>query len=186
MLDNVPDGGADPGVDRGQLRAVAVARDALRSAEERLRQAVETARAAGETWADIGEVLGTTRQAAFQRFGRPVDPRTGQPMTAVVTDAGERAVDLLAALVQGRWEAVRRDFDDTMAGMFDADAISEVWTQLVATVGRYERMDAPFTRQIGAYTVVDVVLRFEAGETVGRVSYERAGRVAGLRLLPPS
>jgi hypothetical protein len=25
-------------------------------------------------------VLNTSRQAAFQRFGRPADPRTGQPM----------------------------------------------------------------------------------------------------------
>lgn len=42
--------------------------------------AVATARDNGFTWQDIGTLLGTTRQAAFQRFGRPLDPRSGALM----------------------------------------------------------------------------------------------------------
>lgn len=42
--------------------------------------AVEQARDAGCTWQDIGDVLGVSRQAAFQRFGKPIDPRTGETM----------------------------------------------------------------------------------------------------------
>lgn len=37
-------------------------------AEERLRRAVRAAREAGLTWADVGDVLGVTRQAAHERF----------------------------------------------------------------------------------------------------------------------
>lgn len=40
-------------------------------AEKQLRRVVEKARAAGATWADIGDALGVSRQAAFKRFGRP-------------------------------------------------------------------------------------------------------------------
>jgi hypothetical protein len=49
-----------------------IASGRLRDAAERaLRRAVEDARASGHTWQEIGDVLHTTRQAAFQRFGRP-------------------------------------------------------------------------------------------------------------------
>lgn len=37
--------------------------------------------------------------------------------------------------------------------------------------------------QAGDYTVVNVPLRFEAAELTGRVSYDRAGQVAGLYFL---
>lgn len=52
-----------------QMRAAA---DAVVSA------VVVDARASGMTWQAIGEALGVTRQAAFQRYGRPTDPTTGQ------------------------------------------------------------------------------------------------------------
>ena len=52
-------------------------------------------------------MLGTTRQAAFQRFGHPVDPRTGTPMSHDVRpDAADRAVGLITCLAEGRWEEV--------------------------------------------------------------------------------
>jgi hypothetical protein len=39
--------------------------------------AVDMLRAQGYSWADIGAVLGTTRQSAWERFGRQGDPDTG-------------------------------------------------------------------------------------------------------------
>src|SRR4051794_19041977 len=58
-------------------------------AEQLLKRCVEQSRDAGHTWQEIGDLLGVTRQAAFQRFGKPIDPRTGEPMDKVVhmTDA---------------------------------------------------------------------------------------------------
>jgi hypothetical protein len=53
------------------MDAVAAARELSRVTDVALRAAVDRARAAGHSWSRIGEVLGTTRQAAFQRFGRP-------------------------------------------------------------------------------------------------------------------
>ena len=65
-------------------------------AEQVLRLCVQQSRDAGHTWQEIGDLLGVTRQAAFQRFGKPIDPRTGQPMdkTVRMADAAERAVAL--------------------------------------------------------------------------------------------
>ncbi len=50
------------------LRAVAVAADALATDEARLTKAVEIARAHGRSWTRIGIALGVSRQAARQRF----------------------------------------------------------------------------------------------------------------------
>ena len=42
----------------------------LRAAEAPLAEAVAEARDQGATWAEVGRVLGVSRQAAQQRFGR--------------------------------------------------------------------------------------------------------------------
>jgi hypothetical protein len=154
--------------------------------EAALRDTVDAARAAGHTWQEIGEVLGTTRQAAFQRFGRPLDPRTGVAMaTSIMPDATARGVALLVNLVEGNYAEVRRDFDDTMTTAVATDAaVAAIWAQLAGLVGDYERMGEPFTHQLGDYTAVDVPLEFEAGALTARISYDRAGKIAGLRFLP--
>lgn len=170
------------------LAALQQALAAVRDAETRLRAAVDTARDAGHTWSEIGDVLGTTRQAAFQRFGHPIDPRTGEPMNAaIVPGAADTAVEIFANLAEGKWDEVRRDFDAKMAEVLpDADAVASTWAALAGQYGRYEqRMGEPFAHQLGDYTVVDVPLRFEVGEQVGRVSFSRDGKVAGLFVLPP-
>ncbi len=170
------------------LGALSRALAAVREAEERLREAVDAAREAGHTWAEVGEVLGTTRQAAFQRFGRPIDPRTGAPMNAaILPGAADAAVALFVNLAEGNWDAVRRDFDEKVAqALPDAAAVAATWAALAGRYGRYEqRMGEPFAHQLGDYTVVDVPLRFEVGEQVGRVSFSQDGKVAGLFVLPP-
>jgi hypothetical protein len=58
------------GRDGKYLRNVTEAAERALSANAKLRTAVKEARAVGETWAMIGLMLGVTRQAAFQRFGR--------------------------------------------------------------------------------------------------------------------
>ena len=40
------------------------------SSNGQLKEAVKVARDAGATWTEIGEQLGTTRQAAAERFGK--------------------------------------------------------------------------------------------------------------------
>ncbi len=173
----------------GQAAAIARIHDALevrRRADHVLAAAVDAAREAGGTWQQIGDALGTTRQAAFQRFGRPVDPRTGEQMDRTTLDGADAgAVEIFGALASGDWESVHRRFDPTMTAALTAGRLADTWATVVGTVGAYERPGEPFVRRQGDYTVVDVPLAFEAGDLTGRVSFAADGQVAGLFVLNP-
>ena len=173
---------ADPALT--PLATVTAVRSLARVVEEGLREAVQNARDAGHTWAEIGELLGTTRQAAFQRFGRPLDPRTGAPMSdTILPDAAGRAATLLADVAGQRWAQATEGFNQRMAQALDTRRLAAAWAQVVGMAGEYQGMGEPVAHQAGDYTVVDVPLRFEAAEMNGRVSYDRAGQVAGLFFL---
>lgn len=151
-----------------------------------LRASVERARAQGRTWQEIGEVLGVTRQAAFQRFGNPIDPRTGVPMNASVrTGAAEHATQVIIDWFAGDYAQMSADFNEEMASKASAERMAQAIARITGMVGAYEGMDEPVVRQWGDLTVVDIPLRFEAGELVGRVSYDRAGKVAGVFAVRP-
>ncbi len=68
-LDSIKPNHADAR-DATHFRRIIAAREAVDTAAAELKEAVASARAAGDTWAMIGLALGTTRQAAFQRFGQ--------------------------------------------------------------------------------------------------------------------
>jgi hypothetical protein len=56
--------------DASHFRRIIEAREGLEAAEQELRDAVAAARAAGDSWTIIGAAMGTTKQAAYQRFGK--------------------------------------------------------------------------------------------------------------------
>lgn len=168
------------------LDAIAFIQGAASEIGDGMQAAVQRARAAGRTWAEVGQVLGMSRQAAFQRFGRPADPRTGQPMArSMMPGAAERGAALLADLVAGRWAEAARDFDDKVARRLDAERLAVMWARLAGMLGQLERIGEPVAYPAGDLTLVDVQLSFEAGERTARISYHRDGKVAGLHLLPP-
>lgn len=167
------------------LEAVAAARDLAAAANEALQDAVDRSRSVGHSWREIGDVLATSRQAAFQRFGHPVDPRTGTPMSREVPPgAADRAVAVVTRLVQGRWEDVADEFDERMREHVDAGRLASGWAHTVGMIGSFERMGEPFARRAGDDTVVDIPLHFEAGEVTGFIRFDRDGKVAGLLLRP--
>lgn len=69
-----------------ELTSVRIARDLDALSETALRVSIQRARSAGHTWQQIGDLLGVSRQAAFQRYGRPIDPRTREPMNQAATE----------------------------------------------------------------------------------------------------
>ena len=164
------------------LTAVAAAFEQARGADEALRRAVAEARARGRTWQEIGDAIGTSRQAAYQRFGH-VLPDT-PPAGATLPGAAGKAVALLADLIAGHWDDVRRDFDERMAATLTTGLLAGAWTETIATVGACERMGEPGTLRVGGYTVVEVPLHCAAGALTARVSFDDDGAVAGLHLLP--
>jgi hypothetical protein len=166
--------------------AVAAARDLSAAAEAALQAAVDRARTAGQSWREIGEVLGTSRQAAFQRFGHPVDPRTGQPMTRTVVPAtAQRVAAFVANFTAGRWDEVLAAFDEFMRGQHDAGRLASGWAQMIGMFGSYQAMGEVVPVAAGDSTVVDVLLHFEAGEAMLWARFGPDGKVSGLRLHPP-
>ncbi len=169
------------------LAAVAAARELSAATDAALQAAVDRARAAGHSWRTIGDVLGTTRQAAFQRFGRPVDPRTGEPMNRTVPPGlADRAVAIFTAHLEGRWADVLAELDENMREKLDADRMAAGWAHTIAIIGNLERIGEPFAFQAGEYTLVTIPLHFEAGEANGRVTFDLEGKVAGMFIRPAS
>lgn len=169
----------------GTLDGVVAARDLSAAAAAALQEAVDRARTAGRSWKEIGDVLETTRQAAFQRFGRPIDPRTGAPMTRDERPAAAgTATAIFAAFAAGRWEEAMKDLSDRMLEALDADRLAAGWAHTVAMIGNFERMDEPLVFPRDENTVVDIPLHFEAGDRIGRVSLDGDGKVIGLFIRP--
>jgi Protein of unknown function (DUF3887) len=164
---------------------VAAARDLLAAAEAALQAAIDRARATGGSWRDIGDVLGTSRQAAFQRFGHPVDPRTGTPMShEVPPGAAELAVAIFSGHSEGRFEQIRSDFDERLQQRLTADRLAAGWASVIGMFGQLDSIGQPFARRTGDDTLVDVPLHFEAGDARGIVRLDVSGRVAGLAIRP--
>jgi hypothetical protein len=165
------------------LHTVASARVLRRVADDALAAAVADARDQGATWAELGAVLGTSRQAAFQRFAQTRESGTGLPSVAVpLPGAAGAALEVLAAFFAGDLARVRRDFTVAMAEL-DEQRLVAVRRQLAGTVGPWESLGEPFVRRNGVLTVVDVPVRCAAGELTGRVAFTDAGGVTGLFFL---
>ena len=144
---------------------------------------------AGHTWQELGDLLGVTRQAAFQRFGKPIDPRTGEPMdkTVHMADAAERAVAITTAVLEGRMDEARQSFNGQVLEAFTDEVRGDGLATVAGLVGAFEGFaeGEPFVRRVGDYTVVDVPLRYEAGEMKARVAFDDDEKVAGIFILAP-
>jgi hypothetical protein len=180
---------ASPVTTPSYLDLVTRSRDVDVLAEQVLRLCVQQARDAGHTWQEIGDLLGVTRQAAFQRFGKPIDPRTGEPMDKTVhfPDAGERAAAILTDVLARRLDRARPSFNAQVLEAFTDEVLGSALATVAGLVGTYEGMsDAePFVRRVGDHTVVDIPLTYEAGDMKGRVAFDADGKVAGLFILLP-
>lgn len=158
--------------------------DIQAAADDVVRAAVQQARHHGVTWQAVGDALGVSRQAAFQRYGRPTDPRSGEPMnTTPLPGAAELAASTIEDLVAGRWARVTERFDPTMRDGLSEDALAAAWAQIVGLAGSYERHGEPEAARAGDVTVTNTPLALEAGDYVARISFRDDRTIAGLHIL---
>lgn len=166
--------------------AVASAARLSDSAEQLLRSTIHLARTEGASWQVIGDALGVTRQAAFQRFGKPRDPRTGELMnTTPLADAPRIARTVLDDLAAGAWSAVTARFDPAMADGLSQEGLGEVWAQIISQVGALENCGTPQASRAGELTITNTPLEFEAGELTARITFHDDRTLAGLYFLDP-
>ena len=172
--------------DDDPLELVGAAREVQDQAEALMAAAVQQARETGRTWQQIGDVLGVSRQAAFQRYGKPIDPRTGGAMnTSPLPEAGELATAVIDDLAHARWSDVSARFDATMRERLTEEGLAEGWAHIVGQAGAYESHGDTETVRAGDFTTTDTPLSFEAGDFVARITFRDDRTLAGLYILNP-
>ncbi len=167
------------------MRAIAATRSLDTIVEDTLRALVAQARAAGHTWAEIGDVLHVSRQAAFQRFGGGRHPASEEDGISVPLEgADERAVPVLQAFLDGRYEDARATFDERMLDACSVELLADVREKARAEGGEVQALGTPIVSVRQGYTVVDIPVALERSDGIGRVVFDADGRVAGFFVLP--
>lgn len=160
-----------------QLRAIV---------EKIISGAIQRARDQGASWKEIGDILGISRQGAFQRYGKPIDPRTGEPMnTTPLANAAALAETVIDELSSGRWSAVTDRFDPAMRDGLSEDALAAAWAQITGQAGALEGHGAPEVTRAADVTVTNTRLDLEAGEFIARIAFRDDQSIAGLFILAP-
>lgn len=147
--------------------------------EDATRALVVFARDAGATWAEIGDLLHVSRQAAQQRFGG-VTMSESDPSTVTAVRRAEEVVELLRA---GEFNAVVVDFDGVMSSKLSADELRAVWNQVVANLGAVIEVGRTVITRKGGYTIADVPLGFERAQMKARITFNSDGSIGGLFVL---
>lgn len=154
------------------------------AADDVVRAVVQQARQNGATWQVIGDALGVSRQAAFQRYGKPTDPRTGEPMnTTPLSGVAELAASTIEDLASGHWARVTEQFDPTMSDGLSEDALAAAWAQIVGLSGAFEGRGEPEVTRAGDVTITNTPLSFEAGDYTARIAFRDDRAIAGLHIL---
>ena len=167
------------------LRAIAATRSLHTLVEETLRGLVEQARAAGHTWAEIGELLHVSRQAAFQRFGGgPRSTAVDGELATPVDGAAERAVPVLEAFLDGRFEDTRASFGERMLQAVSLELLADVREKVRREAGEVQALGTPRVSVRDGYTVVDIPVALQRADGIGRVVLDADCQVAGFLVRP--
>lgn len=141
------------------------------------------AHAEGLSWQDIGNELGISRQAAFQRFstgvGARVGPRRGEGQLI------GRAQEVFGALADGRFAEVTAAFTARMAQQVTESELADVWGGCIESLGAYDRLTAASVRHNGSLRVVHGSLVFADGILDARLALDRSRMISGLLITDP-
>jgi hypothetical protein len=107
----------------------------------------------------------------------------------VPSRAAQQVTEFLARFIAGNWEEVLEDFGDFMRQRVGADRLASGWAHLIGMFGRYEGMGEVSPVSVGDGTVVDILVRFEAGEAMvwsGSTATARSPASVSIHRLSPS
>lgn len=166
------------------MRAIAATRSLAMIVDDTLRTLVNQARAAGHTWAEIGELLHVSRQAAFQRFGggRGADGEDG--IATPVDGAADAAVRVLQAFLDGRFEDARASFGERMLDACSVELLADVRSRVRRFGGEVQELGIPVISVRDGYTAVDIPVALARADGTGRVVLDADRRVVGFFVRP--
>jgi hypothetical protein len=107
--------------------------------------------------------------------------------TVHMTDAAERAVTVATDVLENRMDDARPSFNAEVLAAFTDEVRGDAMATVAGLVGAFEGFGQgePFVRRVGDYTVVDIPLRYEAGDMKARVAFDAGEKVAGFFILAP-
>ena len=161
------------------MRAIAATRSLDMIVEDTLRALVEQARAAGHTWAEIGELLHVSRQAAFQRFGGGRRPTAEDGVAVPVEGAVEAAVPVLQAFLDRRFDDARATFGERMLNACSVELLADVREKVREEAGEVQALGTPIVSVRDGYTGVDIPVALERWDGIGRVVLDADRQVVG-------
>lgn len=179
------------------MKQIQDAQRAVETARAQLQAGVRQAREDGHTWAEIGEVMGMSRQAAFKRFGEATNPVTGDSVgkrsAKQMQELTEHVFGLIAA---GEQDKLQELMHPQTREELPSSLIAETWAGVLAEVGSLETMQDtraempdgevldPADESMGV-RIGQTTLRCEAGEYLGRVAADKQLRIVGLLIVRP-
>ena len=137
-----------------------------------------------------------SRQAAFKRFGEPVNPATGERIVArSITSLRERTEKVFALIAASEYDDLGLFMHPQTAQELSAELIADTWRSALSEVGTLEHCvdtslelpgGAPLAddEQIIGTVVGSTILECEAGRLQGRVAFDEQSRVVGLLIVP--
>ena len=107
--------------------------------------------------------------------------------TVRMADAAQRSIEIVTAVLEGRMDEARPSFNAQVLEAFTDEVRGNALATVAGLVGAFEGFGEgePFVRRIGDHTVVDVPLRYEAGDMKARVAFDTDEKVAGFFILAP-
>lgn len=161
------------------MRAISATRSLDMIVEDTLRALVDTARAGGRTWAEIGELLHVSRQAAFQHFGGGTRPPAEEGVAAPIAGATEAALPVLQAFLDGRFDDARASFDQRMLDACSVELLADVREKVREEGGEVQALGTPVVAVRDGYTAVDIPVALDRADGVGRVVLDADLRTVG-------
>lgn len=192
--------GTAPTTEAGTLNAVEIGSHIERAARALLEESVAVARARGVSWQDIGNTFGITRQAAFKRFGTmasatPDEGKLGNP----IIDLTSRTEEVFERLSKGDFGFVKSMMTFTCSRALTKKKVMSVWDQVIADSGGFNScsnttiqtadgtnvLAQKLNQYLSSGLTVQTQLNHEAGEWIGRVAYNGAGKITGILIVHP-
>ena len=182
------------------VKAVELGIEIEQAAQAHLASSVALARARGVSWQDVGNAFGITRQAAFKRFGTVSTTDIGEEtMSNPIIDLTSRTEEIFAHLSRGDYGSVKSLMTFSCSRVLTKKKVLSVWDQVVADSGQFESCSNTIIQTADGTNVVaqklnqylgggltgQTQINHEAGEWLGRVAYNGAGKVTGILIVHP-
>jgi hypothetical protein len=163
------------------MGAIAATRSLGLIVDDLLHALVQRARAEGHTWAEIGELLHCSRQAAYQRFGGVSSDEGDDESTRPIPRAAEKALAVIELVKSEQWEQLMSELADDLRERASEEMFRAQRARTKQHFGEYVAMGTPVVVDARhGYTVVDVTMILEHGNLTGHVTFNSGGQVAAL------